>query len=344
MLNESDRERFYNVFPSGFFIDSQNYLGLEVHLKRRSLLLADDRITHVESAGDGNMNLTLRVSLETGRTFIVKQSRPWCEKYPQIRAPATRTQTEAKFYSLLASDELLSSMTPQILDFDGLSGILSVQDLVNAKDCSVIYIEKSFNSAAIRKLAAYLSRVHAKFTVSPRLERLANLEMRALNHEYIFLQPFSRAAAESLISRDPDLIDFAENSIWADRGLSTAAARLGSDYLSKGDALVHGDFFPGAWMARGSELFVIDPEFAFHGQLEFDLGVVEAHFFLAGLPPASMELFFSLYEGDYDRDQVSRYCGTEVIRRLIGLAGVPVSLTIFQKESLLKGAIESLKQ
>ena len=34
-------------------------------------------------AGDGNMNCTVRVTTGTG-TLIVKQSRPWVEKYPRF--------------------------------------------------------------------------------------------------------------------------------------------------------------------------------------------------------------------------------------------------------------------
>ena len=66
-------------------------------LGRISLLAPDETIERSERAGDGNMNLVLRV-VTNRRSLIVKQSRPWVEKYPQIAAPAERIAAEIRFY------------------------------------------------------------------------------------------------------------------------------------------------------------------------------------------------------------------------------------------------------
>ena len=47
------------------------------------------------------MNCTLRVTT-TRRSFILKQARPWVEKYPQIAAPVERARVEAAFYAAVA--------------------------------------------------------------------------------------------------------------------------------------------------------------------------------------------------------------------------------------------------
>ena len=55
---------------------------------------------------------------------------------------------------------------------------------------------------------------------------------------------------------------------------------LGQRYLEQGgESLIHGDLFPGSLLRSGlGELRVIDPEFSFCGDPEFDIGVFYAHF------------------------------------------------------------------
>ena len=50
-----------------------------------------------EKIGDGNLNLTVRLHMER-RSGILKQARPWVEKYPHIAAPVGRSAVEAAFY------------------------------------------------------------------------------------------------------------------------------------------------------------------------------------------------------------------------------------------------------
>ena len=56
-----------------------------------------ETIVSVDKAGEGNMNLTLRVTTDQ-RSVIVKQARPWVEKYPDIEASDERILAEIDFY------------------------------------------------------------------------------------------------------------------------------------------------------------------------------------------------------------------------------------------------------
>src|SRR4051812_21791268 len=73
-----------------YHLDAQDAEGLDAYLHRQGFLDLDERVVTVARAGDGNMNLTLRVTTPA-RSVIVKQGRPWVEKYPQIPAPTERT-------------------------------------------------------------------------------------------------------------------------------------------------------------------------------------------------------------------------------------------------------------
>ena len=61
---------------------------LEDYLRANGWL--DAPLEGVARAGEGNMNLVLRACSATGRSIIIKQSRDWVEKYPDIAAPGDR--------------------------------------------------------------------------------------------------------------------------------------------------------------------------------------------------------------------------------------------------------------
>ena len=65
-----------------------------------------------ERAGEGNMNCVIRVKLPA-RSLILKQARPWVEKYPSIAAPIERASAEARFYRFAAQDADVAAMMPR---------------------------------------------------------------------------------------------------------------------------------------------------------------------------------------------------------------------------------------
>lgn len=69
-------------------------------LRALGWLAHNEALTEAATAGDGNLNLVLRVSAGS-RSAILKQARPWVEKYPAIAAPVARSAVEASFYRLV---------------------------------------------------------------------------------------------------------------------------------------------------------------------------------------------------------------------------------------------------
>jgi 5-methylthioribose kinase len=111
-------------------------------------------------------------------------------------------------------------------------------------------------------------------------------------------------------------------------------------YLSEGAVLLHGDYYPGSWMRSEGNLFVIDPEFSFLGFAEFDLGVMAAHLILA-TDQKDLPLQLSHNYGDrIDSVLVGKIAGMEIIRRLLGLAQLPLSYSLDKKEELLTLGME----
>ena len=89
-MSLQDRLKELRLAHRGLFLlspDDAN--GLERHLCEISVLGKDERLEKVGRAGPGNMNCTVRATTPL-RSIIVKQSRPWVEKYPQFDAPWDR--------------------------------------------------------------------------------------------------------------------------------------------------------------------------------------------------------------------------------------------------------------
>ena len=317
------------TWPDLYYLDERNRPALERFLREAGWLQAGEPVVEAARAGQGNMNYVVRVQTAQ-RSFILKQSRPWVEKYPQIPAPFDRALVEAKFYDTVRTVPAVASAMPQLLAFDPAAHILQLADLGENPPFDFLYAGEPMLAEERNALKTYLNALHLNFRDADLRMPFANTAMRELNHEHIFILPFR------------------EGELQADTAAQRRAADLGRIYLScglscglsggpsEGQCLVHGDFFPGSWIRVPGGIRVIDPEFCFFGVPEFDWGVMAAHFHLAGLPP-DPDLCAGL-----DPGLVSGFAGIEIIRRLIGVARLPLVLSPERKRLLLEQAREML--
>jgi 5-methylthioribose kinase len=84
-------------------------------------------------------------------------------------------------------------------------------------------------------------------------------------------------------------LDGVAASIRADGALKAGAMELKQMFLSRAEALVHGDLHSGSIMATPEDTRVIDPEFAFYGPMGFDIGAYLANLLLAYFSQAGHE-------------------------------------------------------
>lgn len=319
-----------------FVLDANNPAALTACLNTLGWLSADEEITGLTIPGAGNMNCVLRVST-TQRSFIIKQARGYVEKYPQVAAPAERVVIEAAFYDKIKGSDFLQDFMPEKLGVDVANKLLAIEDLGPANDCTVLYNEEEeLSEPSVLKLVSYLSCLHQTFAKSRVDGELANEAMRTLNHEHIFKYPFMVENGFDLNTVQNGLQDLAlvykKNTILRDK-----VEVLGGLYLSKGKYLLHGDFYPGSWLQTRKGIKVIDPEFCFFGSREFDLAVFIAHLHLSGQSEALIAQVAAYYE-DFDQLNgviLNGFVGTEIMRRLIGLAQLPLKMDLERKKVLL---------
>ena len=332
-------EQFTALYPDAFFLEERESPALRELLISHGWISADELIQYVEKPGEGNMNVVIRVRTDR-QTFILKQARPWVQKYPQVAAPMERIGVEARFYQLIAGETSLQAFSPRLIGYDADNFLLALEDLGDGIDYTYLYQPEQFLMATdIAPLTQFLSALH---TIRPSGNEPAfpdNRAMRLLNHEHIFNFPYRLDTGFDLDSVQPGLqalsLPYKTN-----HELKQKVAQLGEIYLQPGSTLIHGDYYPGSWLKVADGTKVIDPEFGFFGQPEFDLGVMLAHLKLARQDNGTQQQVLNTYQAsaDFKPALMRAFIGTEILRRLIGLAQLPLSLDLMQKKALLDEA------
>ncbi len=329
------RAAFEQRHPGTFYLDKDDVSSIHRYLSAVGWLQPEESVCSANRAGEGNMNYTLRIHT-TQRSFVLKQARPWVEKYSHIAAPWDRALTEGRFYQRIAANGALSRKMPALLGFDPSARILMLEDAGAAPDFTSIYSEKNIRTSDLRELLDYLVALHLTFRDSSLAAEFKNMEMRELNHEHIFTLPLQQGNGIDLDAITPGLASAAE-TMRSDFGYKERVTALGRMYLGEGRCLIHGDYFPGSWLRTGAGVRAIDPEFGFFGLPEFDVGVMTAHLQLARLEPGLIDFVRTMYAkaAPLDATLLDGFAGVEIMRRLIGVAQLPLPYGLDEKRRLL---------
>lgn len=319
-----------------FLLNAGNLSGLNDFLQYNAWLQRNEVVISATKPGEGNMNCVLRITTNMG-SYIIKQSRGYVEKYPQVAAPQDRAKSEAAFYNCIKQYPLLSQHTPQLLRVDDKNNVLLLEDLGETNDYSYLYEghEKLSEKDAL-ELICFLNELHGS-VIKNYDPLLRNDAMKQLNHQYIFVNPFLENNGINLNAITEGLQEISQQ-YKVDNSLKERAKLLGEKYLEEGEYLIHGDYYPGSWLNTNNGIKIIDPEFCFFGSAEFDLAVMIAHCYLSAQPQAIIDNILDDYnrKDDFNEELLNQFIGIEIMRRLLGLAQVPVVATLETKKALLK--------
>ena len=337
----ADKEREWTEATGGApLLSAEDAPAVQRYLQEINFLIPGERLADLAPAGEGNMNVTLRVTT-TRRCFILKQSRPWVARYPDIPAPPERVLIERDFQRAILRDHFLTGHMPELLRADPRAFVLLYEDLDPDGDLTEAYADDGgFTRRQLAALLRYAGQLHGlRVTDFPE-----NRAMRTLNHAHVFDLPFRPDNGFPLEAIYPGLARVAR-PLQHDRRLRGAVAELGQLYLSAGPCLIHGDYHPGSFLEANHRVYVIDTEFAHLGRPEFDLGVLMAHLLLSR---ASEKRILQI-ETDYARPPgfdvglMRGFCCVEIIRRLIGIAQLPLPIGLDERRDLLERASAELR-
>lgn len=287
-------------------------------------------VTDLSVAGAGNMNRVLRALLSDGTTRIFKQALPFVARFPDIPAPLQRSHSEAAFYQALLHYPELLERTPQVLGCSAEHHLLCLQDLGEVGDFSYLYqLENNTGDSHDRALADLLSWLSKLHNVADPAILPDNRAMRDLNHQHLFVIPMADADGITL----HPLLTAVATRLRQDDALQARIQHLGQLYLgeaniSSSHSVLHGDYYPGSWVQHAEHgVMIIDPEFCFAGPAEFDIGVMWAHLVMCGYSEQHLQQIFTAYQppAGFSAALAAQFAGVEIIRRIIGVAQLPLA-------------------
>jgi 5-methylthioribose kinase len=226
---------------------------------------------------EGNVNLVFRVrSTRRARSVILKQALTHARRYPEFKMPLERARLEHAILSEQARH--CPERVPAVHLHDPAMFLNVLEDLDQHEILRGALLRQErypdFGAHMGRFLARtlfYTSDLHlASADKKARVAALTNPVLCKVTEDLVFTQPFRDDPGNDF---SPALRGLAER-LWRDGDLLAEVARLKLAFLTRAEALIHGDLHTGSIMVNARDTRVIDPEFGCWGPMSFDIGQV----------------------------------------------------------------------
>lgn len=325
-------------------------------------------LVSADEIGDGNLNLVFKIRDRNGVSrAIVKQALPYVRCVGESW-PLTLDRARIEAETLLIHSGFCPSHTVKVLHYDPELAVMVLEDLSDYRIWRSELVQGHYHPLAAGQLAEYLAQTlfHTSDFYQPaqqkkaEVSRFSNPELCQISEDLFFTDPYSDHQRNQF---DPALLPQVQ-ALRDDAALKLAVAGLKHRFLSKAEALLHGDIHSGSLFVAEGKLKAIDAEFGFYGPIGFDVGTALGNLLLnyCGLPGLcsprdaaarreqrlrDVRELWLIFAGSFlalchqqSRDTALAaqgyaehflqqvwadalgYCGTEMIRRTIGLAHV----------------------
>lgn len=241
----------------------------------------------IVEVGDGNLNFVYIVTNNRNRdeTVVLKQAVPFLriagEGWPLSRERMKNEVMALKFHESLCPDNV-----PKIYYSSDEMSVVIMENLKNhqiirgeiikgkvfpnlAEHVSSFVATTLFHSSDL-----YLEHDQKKRDVAKTI----NIDLCKITEDFVFTHPYEDNETNEY---NPGLSSDAIALIQRDPKLRSAVGEMKYAFMTKAEALLHGDLHIGSIMANEKETFIIDPEFSFYGPMGFDLGAMISNLFLA---------------------------------------------------------------
>jgi 5-methylthioribose kinase len=250
-----------------------------------ALLGSDEAEYKIREVGDGNLNLVYIVETSSGGV-VVKQALPYVrlvgDSWP---LPLNRSYFE--YVALTTQAGYVPGLVPKIFHFDRDLALI-VMEYLNPHivlrkglikgtlyprapiDIAEFLAQTLFNTSVLGTTAVAHKGLVELFA--------ANTALCRITEDLVFTDPYREA---SLNRWTRPYLDDMKRAFESDSRLKFAAQQKKWEFMTRAEALIHGDLHTGSVMATANDTRVIDPEFAFVGPMGFDVGAIIANYLLA---------------------------------------------------------------
>ncbi len=239
----------------------------------------------VREVGDGNLNLVF-IMKGAAATIIAKQALPYVRMVGDSW-PLPLSRAHYEYAALVEQTKYAPDLVPKLYYHDH-DMALTVMEYLSphiilrkgliqgiyypnlARDVGTFLAHTLFGTSDMNLPAADKKQLMAQFC--------GNTAMCKISEDLIFTEPFYDAPMNRHTS---PALDKMVAIIRDDTVVKYKAQSLKYAFLTRAEALLHGDLHTGSIMATESDTRVIDPEFAFFGPMGFDVGAIIANLLMA---------------------------------------------------------------
>ena len=250
-----------------------------------------DHLVRCEEVGDGNLNLVFLAADAGGRGICLKQALPYVRMTGE-GWPMTPDRARHEVLALRAHGALTPELVPAVYHYDSERYIIAMEDLSDHQVWRGALIDGQRHEGAAAAVGRYVGAL-AFGTSALGMEREAlaeaiaaavNPQLCAITEDLVFTEPIVDAGRNAVLPGNAaDAAEFA-----ADPVMRRADGHAKWLFMTKAEALIHGDLHTGSVMVRAPQgsatcdsIKAFDSEFAFYGPLAFDLGAIFANYVIA---------------------------------------------------------------
>lgn len=250
-----------------------------------------DDLVSVDEIGDGNLNLVFVAKDSAGHGLCLKQALPYVRMTgPDWPMTPERSRLEAE--SLRIHAPLAPGLVSEVLHYDHDRFIITLEDLSDHVVWRTALNQGRRHEGVAAAVGRYVAGVAVgtsalgmeRESLAEHLAASVNPQLCEITEDLVFTEPSVDAGRNSTIEANaPDAAELA-----ADSEFVAAMGQAKWLFMTKAEALIHGDLHTGSIMVRSPEgsteadsVKVFDSEFAFYGPVAFDLGALWANYTIA---------------------------------------------------------------
>jgi 5-methylthioribose kinase len=294
------------------------YVAEQPHLVQH----VDPRTLAVREVGDGNLNLVFLCLDGLGRGLCLKQALPYV-RLVGAGWPLTPERAAAEARAYQVSSRLAADYIPAFYGFDAQRYIVAMEALTDWTVWRTALNDGQVHAHAAADLGHYVARVAFGTSLfgldaaahKARLAEAINPELCKITEDLVFTEPYLDLPNNSFVPVLAPTVD----DLRGDSHLTAAVQGLKYAFMTRAEALIHGDLHTGSVMvsphAEQPQARVIDPEFCFYGPVGFDLGALFGKL-PAGARPSA---------GAGSAGNVSRLAARAAVGHLAGVRGRDVA-------------------
>jgi 5-methylthioribose kinase len=222
---------------------------------------------------------------QPAETVVLKQAVPYLRIVGESW-PLTRHRMDIETAALRHFRALCPEHVPEVFHADAERSLVVMQRLSEHRILRGALLEGQTFEHVAEHLSSFMARtlfLSSDLHLTPvekraAVARFTNVELCKITEDLIFTHPYDDSPSNSY---NPALPRAAIDRMQRHAPLRAAVAELKYAFMTRAEALLHGDLHVGSVMVSARETYVIDPEFAFYGPMGFDVGILLANFFLA---------------------------------------------------------------